>query len=277
MTDLRPLPESAVRILELTGDPRTSVEQLTDVIDPTVASKLLRLANSGYYGQRGEVATVRDAVVLLGFEAVRVAAVGTGVIASGAGLGPYDARRFWAYGLALGELSALVASAHRRVSSDAFTAGLLHGLGRMVLAQHSGGQLLVNAVALAQERHVELSEAQIELLGTDEAALGGALAARWSLPRTLVAAVGGHGVRPEVQHDPESVAADTERACAFARACGLTDGIEPPRPHSPADIDPEWLSGPMWQVLKGVGGLATIRDRANAFVNVALGSDRLAA
>jgi hypothetical protein len=97
------------------------------------------------------------------------------------------------------------------------------------------------------------------------------------LSAAFVTAIRGHGTRPEAQRDSESVAADTERACAFVRACGLTNGIEPPRPRDPAGIDPEWLCGSMWQVLKGVGGLAAIRDRATAFVNVALGPDRLAA
>ena len=75
VADLRPLGAVATRILEITEDDRFSAHELAQVIatDQALSAKMLRLSNSAYYGFPRTISTVRDAVVLLGFRAVRSA------------------------------------------------------------------------------------------------------------------------------------------------------------------------------------------------------------
>ena len=273
--DLRPLPASTLRVIEISGDSRATVADLTSAIDPALASKLLRLANSAYYNHRGAIGSVRDAVLMLGFGAVRAAALASGVIAA-SDMGTFDPRRFWSYCVTLGEVAQLVSRTHARHRGEAFTAGVLHGIGRIAVAQQANEQLVV-AATQAREQRISFEAVEEELFGFSDAALGEALAKRWDFPERLVESIALHGIQPHVQEDPTSLAADVERACALVRACGLSDGIAPLLPRAAREIDPDWFSPPLSTALRDAGGLPMLRDRANTFVAVALGDAEAAA
>jgi len=274
--ELQPLPASVLRVIELAGDRRSTLDQLSFAIDPALASRLLRIANSAHYGHRGEIGSIREAVLLLGFGAVRTAAVASAVITGAGGLGSFDSRRFWTHCVTVAEVARLISTTHRRHQEHAFTAGVLHGLGRMAFAQLDSDRL-IEARTLAEEDRIDLEAAELKLFGVGEAELGGALAARWEFPEPLVDSIALHAIEPRQQEDPIGLAADVERACAFTAACGLSDGIEPARPPSRRELDPEWFTVPLARALRDAGGMPALRDRAQSFVATALGEDRLAA
>src|SRR5262249_52918304 len=151
-------------------------------------AKTLRLANSAYYGFPRRITTVRDAVVLLGFRAVRAATVATCLVDAIPGSNSLDYNEFWHYSLAVGSTAELLSRAEGTGHDEAFTAGVLHNIGRLALDQFLP-QAFAEAVYRSREHHMTVPDAERALLGFTDSELGGALAEHWNFPQPLVDAV----------------------------------------------------------------------------------------
>ena len=276
IAELRALPAVAARVIEIAGGEQFSAHELAQAVasDQALTAKLLRLSNSAYYGYPRQITTVRDAVVLLGFRAVRSAALASCVIDTLPDRAANtDPQRFWRFSVTVGMLAEVLSQAHRRHQDEAFTAGVLHNIGRLALDQHRPRELMA-ATTLAARRKITLAEAEQAILGFTDAQLGGALAMHWSFPKNLVDAVAHHQLDARALPDPESLAAYVVRARMFARASGMSDGIEPRKREEP---DAEWLMPPLSKSLQQAGGIPGVEDRVSAFVDSALGADPAAA
>lgn len=267
VADLRPLGSVATRILQITEGGRFSAQELARVIaaDQALAAKMLRLANSAYYGFPRRISTVRDAVVLLGFRAVRSATLASCVIDAMEGTNLLDYREFWHFSVTVGmlaELPARDAGAHR---DEAFTAGVMHNVGLLALDQQLAPALR-DCLEQASRARVDLHDAERAVLGFTDAELGGALALHWNFPEQLITAVASHSLPPEQIGDPRSLASHVMRARAFARSYGLRDGIA--RPETP-DPEPQATVIPLSASLdsEAVDGLL---GRVDAFLESAL-------
>lgn len=184
--DLPPLPTVVTRLVRVVGDDKSSADDVTKVLsgDQALAAKVLKLVNSSFYGQSGEIATITRAVVVLGFAAVRNLALG---LAAGGALrqagGADYQRRFWTHALATAcAADALVRHCELpRDPEEAFVAGLLHDVGHPVLA-----------LAAAPEFAEVFGSGPDDLLAREEAVFGlghtkaGQLLLRhWKLPEFL--------------------------------------------------------------------------------------------
>ena len=276
ITELRALPAVAARVIEISGGEQFSAHELAQAVasDQALTAKLLRLANSAYYGYPRKITTVRDAVVLLGFRAVRSAALASCVIDTMPDKAANtDPQRFWRFSVTVGMLAEVVAQAHRQHMDEAFTAGVVHNIGRLALDQHRPRDLMA-ITTLAKRKKITIAEAEIAVLGFTDAQLGGALAMHWNFPEELVDSVAQHQMTLKALPEPDSLSGYVVRARMFARASGLTDGIEPRKREDP---DAEWLMPPLSKALNRVGGIHGVEDRVSAFVESALGSDLAAA
>lgn len=276
IAELRALPAVAARVIEIAGGEQFSAHELAQAVasDQALTAKLLRLANSPYYGYPRKITTVRDAVVLLGFRAVRSAALASCVIDTLPDRAANtDPQRFWRFSVSVGMLAEVLSHAHRQHMDEAFTAGVLHNIGRLALDQQRPRELMA-VTTLAVRKKISIAEAELVILGFTDAQLGGALAAHWSFPEELVEAVANHQLDPRSLPDPNSLAAFVVRARMFARASGMSDGIEPRKRDDP---DAEWLMPPLSKALQQAGGIPGVEDRVSAFVDSALGSDLAAA
>jgi HD-like signal output (HDOD) protein len=269
VAELRPLPAAAVRVLRIAEGQRFSAHELAQAIgaDQVLTAKLLRLANSAYYGFARQITTVRDAVVLLGFRAVRSAALASSVIDALPGSVNLDYEQMWRYSVTVGMLAEVLARAHGRHQDEAFTAGILHNIGRLALDQHRP-QALQSARALADERGIPVSEAERIQLGFTDAELGAGLALHWNFPEELVDAVRLQNLDVEALPDPDSLPAFVVRARLFARSRGISDGLEPTEPGRASG---EWLMQPISGSLNRAGGMEGIEERVRAFVDAAIG------
>ena len=148
---MRPLGAIATRVLELTEGDKFSAHELATVIpsDQALSAKMLPLSNSAYYGFPRRISTVRDAVVLLGFRAVRSATLASCVIDALPPGQVLDYERFWHFSVSVGMLAELLGRAERIHQDEAFTAGVLHNVGRLALDQRLP-QALQLAVRLAE-------------------------------------------------------------------------------------------------------------------------------
>jgi putative nucleotidyltransferase with HDIG domain len=236
--DLPTLPDVVARVMQIVSNPLTTAEDLNQVIslDQALTFKVLRLANSAYYGFPKEITHITQAVMILGFNTIRNLALSVSVhkmLFADRDKGLFNYRDFWKHCVAVGVCARILA---RRIGykneENAFTAGLLHDIGKSLLERmdHAG---FMGAIEASRDRHAALWLMEQELLGVDHAAVGGRLAEIWNLPADLRDAI-------ELQHRPsESGAPDPLVAAVHAanhlcRELGLgTDGD-----FGPTAIDP---------------------------------------
>ena len=189
VADLRPLSAVVARILQITEDDRFSAQELAQVIaaDQALTAKMLRLSNSAYYGFPRRITTVRDAVVLLGFRAVRSATLASCVIEAMEGAEVLDYRDFWHFSVTVGMLAEVLARAGKAHRDESFTAGVMHNVGRLALDQQLPDALR-ESLAYAKAHDVSLHEAERQVIGFGDDELGGALTLHWNFPEPLIEA-----------------------------------------------------------------------------------------
>ncbi|MFH1842257.1 MAG: HDOD domain-containing protein [bacterium] len=193
--ELPALPRAACHILAVIEDPRTTATRLEKAIatDQALTAKVLRVANSPFYGAVRDIKTVSEAIVRLGFVSIRnwtmVAATKSVFLAPGTGL---LFKKIWRQSV-LSALSAqLVAQAVKYPESEAvFIGGLMQNIGQLVLARAEPELFqLVLESSSSSRRPYHLVERDI--LGFDHGELGAQLIREWNLSQQLEEAVRGH-------------------------------------------------------------------------------------
>jgi HD-like signal output (HDOD) protein len=186
--DLPTLPQVVTRIVELAEDETASAHDFTAVLesDYAISARILRLANSPYYGLPNRVDSIGRAVVLLGFDAVRNLALATTVVGLFAdrkqtALTPED---FWMHAFGAAKAAQLLCRQHCRVESPegCFTAALLHDMGKYLFALILKDDYL-EVVAQAQKVERPLHEIETERFGMDHAEVGAWLLEKWCFPQ----------------------------------------------------------------------------------------------
>ena len=187
------IPAVAVRVIELVQRPDVSLDELGAMIerDPALAARVLRMANSGFYGRPRSISRVRDAVLILGLRTVKTLALGFTLVTDlrarqGAG---FDHTWLWQRSLYAGVVARGVAvRAGLRTADEAFLGGLFHLLGVIALESALGDDY--RALASEAGRDVDLLRArEFERFGVDHSRVGAGLAERWNLPAALVDAI----------------------------------------------------------------------------------------
>lgn len=203
--DLPSLPQVVHRVIRLTEDPRATAADVSNAIscDQSLAANVLKLANSAYYGFARRIGTITEAVIILGFNTVRSLAFACSVYdVFKADVEGYSLARgeLWKHSLACAMASRLVARRIKFRSPDqAFIAGLLHDIGKVILNFHVGASY-EEIIRNVGEGGASFQEAERAVLGYSHSDVGARVAEKWSLPEDLVAAIGYH-------HEPASAPA----------------------------------------------------------------------
>jgi len=199
-------PVAALLVLRLIENPDTSPAELGRLVemDPALSARVMRLANSPHSGVRSGVRSAQRAVLQLGFSTVRaiVASAATGLLAESADLGP-DGN--WLHSVAVAASASIAAELFGVPSNEAFSAGLLHDTGSLVL--HRTNPTLyaeVVQIAMASSEPKALLDAELEAFGTTHPDAGADALDAWQFPRSFVDAVRNHhgaidAVRPLTQ------------------------------------------------------------------------------
>lgn len=229
-------PHVVSRLVSLT-DADSDTRDLLAAIDrdPALTARILRTANSPFYAQTRSVTSVTRAVVVLGLPMIRNLTLGLTVWdATTSHLTPQQARTLWDHSLAVAHAARDLAGRTRVCASgDAFTAGLLHDVGKMILArQFPDAYRPVLAEAAMTPL---LPENERAAVGHDHAEVGALLFERWRLPKVLVEAVAHHHDAQLVPGLPGLLGAvnallgcsHDDRAAAFERAAaaGVTEEL----------------------------------------------------
>lgn len=226
--DLPTLPVIMTRILEVVEDEGASATDLTEILDrdPPISAHVLRLANSAFYGLRHKVDSIRGAVVVVGFEAVRMLALATSVFDTLSereqfALDPGD---FWLHSLGAAKAAQFMADRCPRVRAGAscFTAGLLHDMGKYVLALALGARYR-SLVEEAAGRETDLCRVEEKALGATSAEVGGWVAERWRLPPVLRQPIAWQNRPGACRGEHAREAAIVSAASDLARLAGFGD------------------------------------------------------
>jgi len=175
-------------------DPKTSSEDLAQVIvqDQAIASKVLKLVNSPFYGFSGRIQSISQGIVILGFNAVKNLVLSTSVIDAFRGTTSSDLFRMdtlWVHSASVASTAKLLAERTRICDpEDAFVGGLLHDIGK-VLLWTSEPKLFQACLQLVQQKKVPLAEVELRILGFRDEEAGALLAEKWKFPESLRAAI----------------------------------------------------------------------------------------
>jgi HD-like signal output (HDOD) protein len=224
---------SGPRMMALLCNPQVSEREVATLIygEPAIYARVLRVANSVYYGQSRSVTTIERAMPLLGLDSVRgiaaAASLDRTVVLGGAGT-KVDLQALLSHSLATAAAAeSLARIGHRPLASEAFIAGLLHNLGVPVQIQIDapGIEAMIQARQIDGTRDIRLLESESAAVGHEECIA--AVFESWQLPDSLVAAVRYH-------HDPISAPAAHRNMAALvnlgahlALASGYTYPLEP--------------------------------------------------
>ena len=269
--DLPPLPAVAARVMSMVEDERTSASDLGQVLatDQALTAKLIKISNSAYYGFARQVSTVRDAVHLLGFRQVREVAVATSLMSvfkdPNEGNSAFDLDLFWGHSVAVAVTAEAVAKRTRTAKpQDAYAAGILHDIGRLVLRK-AKPDLFETAVRRAISEGVPLAEVEEEVIGFDHADVGHVLGSRWKFPGPLIDAVWRHHDHSKTpkEHGLTGVVAQANR---LALHYGLYCGYDAP------EMEPGPLPDDLVPIEAATGGIDAVLDRAFAFIEAASGT-----
>ena len=204
--DIPTLPTIVFELNELLQDPNTPITDISDIIekDQAISLRVLKLVNSAFYGIHKEVNDIGNAIVLLGFNTVRNAIVSLSVINSFSGiksLEGFDISDFWKHSLAVAVVSKSLAEKTKIASPDScFVGGLLHDIGKVILAQYFQ-DLFEKVWNAAKRENISFYEAEKKEITIDHSIIGAHLATNWELPESFIDVIRWHH---DVRNDSES-------------------------------------------------------------------------
>ncbi len=188
INDLPTLPHVVSQVLEKTRNQDANLDEVVGLIstDQALVSSFLKLVNSAFYGFSRRITTLKQAITLLGFRSVRNIVVNAGVV------GIFRKRTFnnqyrfrlWDHSVACAVAArALAQKTGYKAKEEAFTAGLLHDIGKVVIDQYAPKDSA--AIMKRVDAGESARDAETEILGADHTKIGAWISERWHLPKTL--------------------------------------------------------------------------------------------
>jgi putative nucleotidyltransferase with HDIG domain len=205
------LPDVVVRINAMIDDPNVGLQEMGAVVarDPAVTARVLRLANSGYYGLSKQVTNAEQAATVIGSRALRNVAMQVSILQRYEHLKnvpDFDLDEMWQHSILTAQIAqGLAEICYRRTGlapDDFYACGLLHDVGKVVMLEGLGDEYL-DCVRHARRTGVALHAAEEQLLGYTHVDVGSLLAQQWQLPEKVAAAIEfHHGPTAEIVAHP---------------------------------------------------------------------------
>lgn len=207
------LPSVVSRIKALLDDPNAGMPEIAEVVtqDASIAAKVLRMANSAYYGQTEQVVSIQRAAVVLGSSTLKNIVLQASLISQYEHLAAspdFDPAVVWKHAILTAQISQSVSRSCRALLAldhdEFYTCGLLHDVGKIVFLDGCGDDY-INAVYKARLARMPLAVAEERTFGFSHAEIGAMIAAHWKLPRTVVTAIRLHHGDEESARDNPNI------------------------------------------------------------------------
>ncbi len=222
------LPTIPSLYLELTEElksPHFTIERLEAIIskDPAVAAKILQLVNSSFFGLSRRIEGIGEAISFIGVQIIKALVLTLPVFArfEGVRVKDYSPTAIWEHCWRTAVLARCIAQEEdqpRGVCEEAFLAGLLHDLGKMVLVSNLSS-LCRECTALTHRNQAPMHQAEREILGCTHGMVAAYLLGLWGIPDTIVEAVGFHDEPMEAPSSDFNILTAVHVANALDHAC----------------------------------------------------------
>lgn len=218
--ELPALPQSTIRLASLLGSTQNNLDHVTKIVevvtfDPALTFKLIRAANSAFSGSSQPVTNVREAVVRLGTAQVFAIAVANSVrphMQTNIPEYGFNEGDFWRHSVAAAASTEVTQPfCTATVPDEAFTAALLHDLGKLIMARFLSPDILELLQQARSEGRLNPLEAETKVLTVHHGELGGLVAQHWQFPERIVKGIIYH-------HNPETGA---DLVCDFVYLANL--------------------------------------------------------
>lgn len=236
-SDLKQLPLVARKIMQVIENPRSTAGDLERIIksDQALTTKLLKIANSSFYGLLRKVNTLQRAILVVGFKAIKDIAVSTAILNMYRSSNPLSIKQ-WESAVGSGIASRLLSLEFESTEADeAFIGGLLHNLGEALLLRTNPDETRQIYEAMQSDPMPEQHKLENEIFHFSHAQAGGILARSWNLSPGLEAIIRYHHNLPEILWTELEMNVKTDIAivCYSDRFCRyLGIGYDKPHPET---------------------------------------------
>jgi HD-like signal output (HDOD) protein len=191
-------PSLYIQVLNELGSFDASIDHIADVIakDPGMTAKMLQIVNSAAMGLARKIGSPFEAVEFLGFGTVRSLVLSAHIFScfERTNLKGFSIQRLWDHSMKCAFFARMILQLERGSvadPNDAYTSGMLHDVGKLMLA-NSMPEQFQQALNLAAQRKIPLHEAEQEIFGATHAGVAAYLLGLWGLPASIVEAVAFH-------------------------------------------------------------------------------------
>ncbi len=215
-----PFPQIAIRVLQLANKADVSMRQLSDLIsaDPAFSGEVLTIVNSALYASRSPINSILQAIALLGTDSLKGVCLTVGVRAYlGKSLNHQSLRAIWRHSLACGLIAEELARAGCMNKETAYTAGVMHDIGRLALAvmRPKAYADLLTAYSGPPD---SILYCERDLFGFDHCEAGRNLVADWKMPADLEAVISEH-------HSPRQTGVSWRIPELIKISCRMADSV----------------------------------------------------
>ncbi|MBN1984286.1 MAG: HDOD domain-containing protein [Chitinivibrionales bacterium] len=195
ITTIPTLPVVLEKITELLKNPQTSAEEIGKAIstDQALASKVLKLVNSAFYGFPGKISTITHAVVILGFATIKNIVLTASILELFKKEQPdqvqFNVEKFWYHSIACGAATKVLSvHMHCNQNEEYFIAGLIHDIGKIIFCQFLPKEFRQITEHVRMTNCLMFESEQL-LFQTTHQDVGDIIARQWNLPSTLCSAI----------------------------------------------------------------------------------------
>jgi len=221
------LPSMALDVIMLAENPNSSLADIALVIQkgPSMASKILKIANSSFYGYSRKVNNLQSALLILGLREVKNIVLGVSILnlfnKSNKDVG-FNHKLFWTHSAGCAQVARSLAFKMGlfEYELESFTIGLIHDIGKIVIDQFNHDNF-IKILDLIHQKNLTFLEAEVQVLGVNHAQIGSWLAQKWLFPLELIEAIEYHH-NPEKSENSQILSSLTHIADIFCKAKDLS-------------------------------------------------------
>lgn len=183
------IPKVIQTLIEKFNDPNSNTDEISKKIqmDQVLSAKIMRLANSARYGAGRKIASIDSAVVMLGIDSLKTLVVASGVTGAFKNIDGFDMKQFWRDSFMIASISKLIAKHTKADAETAFTCGMMHNIGELLIhIAHPEQSVKIDKLVAAGANRTNLQENQFSYDFTE---VGAELARHWNFPDDIVKAL----------------------------------------------------------------------------------------
>jgi HD-like signal output (HDOD) protein len=236
------LPEITLRIIQLVEDPKSTAQDLHNVIskDPALCTRILKVVNSAFYGLPGQIGSINRAIVLLGLNAVKniaIAASLTKLFKGNQLSAGFSPKELWTHCVAVGTATRMIATTMKLgLIDEAFLAGLIHDIGIMVELQYDRNKLAEVLTKFEAGNPADFMAAEEAVFHANHQDFGAALADKWKFPRSFGLVTGWHHRPLDLPQDQRMLVCMVHTADRLAVLCNAGFKLDVPNTDISKDI-----------------------------------------